>query len=229
MLSLSGHPCCFRLCYSYSRCNTLAGEHLTAAFRAINPQHCVPTLVDGDVVIWDSHAICTYLAAKYAPAGTTLSLNPNNVDVSDVSLLVHRARLDQRLHYHHGTLFARYYAVIAPLFGKPAACEYGNDDQMGVIHEAIAFLEDFLQADEYLVGAKPSVADVLCVTTVSSIVNVLKLDLTAYVGVQNWLLKLADVLPGYEQIETIGVQKMYATLLQRLESNRLLKNVSKPE
>lgn len=178
--------------------------------------------MDGNVVIWDSHAICTYLAAKYAPAGKLLSLNPNGVDLSDESLLVHRARLDQRLHYHHGTLFARYYAVISPLFGK-SACEYGSDDQLTSIHEAIAFLEDFLQTDEFLVGSKPSVADILCLTTVSSISNVLKLDLAAYAKVRIWLQKLAELLPGYDDIETIGVQKMYATLVQRLEANRLLK------
>ncbi|XP_058976606.1 glutathione S-transferase 1-1 [Musca domestica] len=41
-------------------------ETLTPEFRKLNPQHTVPTLVDGHDVIYDSHAICGYLVDKYA-------------------------------------------------------------------------------------------------------------------------------------------------------------------
>ncbi|MGF1631135.1 MAG: glutathione S-transferase family protein [Kiloniellaceae bacterium] len=39
------------------------------AYRAMNPHGLVPTLRDGDVVVWESEAILRYLAARYgAPA-----------------------------------------------------------------------------------------------------------------------------------------------------------------
>ena len=62
----------------------------------LNPQHTIPTLDDNGAVIWDSHAICTYLVSKY---GKDDSLYPKD-------LLV-RAKVDQRLHFDTGILFAR--------------------------------------------------------------------------------------------------------------------------
>lgn len=44
------------------------GNTSTEAYRALNPNAKVPTLVDGDLVIWESHTILRYLAALHAPA-----------------------------------------------------------------------------------------------------------------------------------------------------------------
>jgi glutathione S-transferase len=42
----------------------------TDSYRKLNPNMKVPTLVDGDLVVWESHTILRYLAAVYAPALT---------------------------------------------------------------------------------------------------------------------------------------------------------------
>jgi glutathione S-transferase len=49
------------------------GNTLTDEYRKLNPNAKVPTLIDGDLVIWESHAILRYLAAVYRPTltGTT--------------------------------------------------------------------------------------------------------------------------------------------------------------
>ncbi|HED1216955.1 TPA: glutathione S-transferase, partial [Enterobacter asburiae] len=36
----------------------------TDAFRALNPNAMVPVLIDDDFVLWESNAICRYLARK---------------------------------------------------------------------------------------------------------------------------------------------------------------------
>jgi glutathione S-transferase len=41
---------------------------LNDAYRALNPNGLVPTLQDGDVTVWESHAIVRYLAAAYGDA-----------------------------------------------------------------------------------------------------------------------------------------------------------------
>ncbi|MFZ1092847.1 MAG: glutathione S-transferase N-terminal domain-containing protein [Xanthobacteraceae bacterium] len=46
------------------------GNTSTGEYRKLNPNAKVPTLIDGDLVIWESHTILRYLAAVHAPALT---------------------------------------------------------------------------------------------------------------------------------------------------------------
>ena len=42
------------------------GEHLSPEYLAVNPNHQVPTLLDGDIRIHESNAILRYLCVKHA-------------------------------------------------------------------------------------------------------------------------------------------------------------------
>ena len=46
------------------------GNTLTDDYRKLNPNAKVPTLIDGDLVIWESHTILRYLAAVHGPTLT---------------------------------------------------------------------------------------------------------------------------------------------------------------
>ena len=58
---------CDELGLPYAREDWGLGFQATAqaSFTALNPNALVPVLVEGDFVLWESNAICRYLAARY--------------------------------------------------------------------------------------------------------------------------------------------------------------------
>ncbi|KJJ97513.1 glutathione S-transferase [Pseudomonas sp. 21] len=64
---------CAELNLAYEREDWGTGFRPTASaeFIALNPNAMVPVLVDGDFVLWESNAICSYLATQY-PRGELL-------------------------------------------------------------------------------------------------------------------------------------------------------------
>jgi len=63
--------------WDYVAVDLRAEEHFDAAFKALNPQGFVPTLVDGDLVLTQSPAIIEWLEERY-PTPPLLPANPND-------------------------------------------------------------------------------------------------------------------------------------------------------
>merc|ERR1719447_2357666 len=55
----------------------MKGEQMAPEFVAINPAHCVPTIKDGDLCLWESRAICQYLCNKYGADSSFYPKCPN--------------------------------------------------------------------------------------------------------------------------------------------------------
>ena len=77
--------------------NLLAGDHRTDEFLRLNPQHTIPVIDDGGVIVRDSHAIIIYLVQKYGKDGQTLY--PEDP--------IARAKVNAGLHFDSGVLFSR--------------------------------------------------------------------------------------------------------------------------
>ena len=60
----------------------------------MNPQHTVPTMVDGDLILNESRPIATYLCAKY---GKDDKIYPKDVAT--------RAKVDLALYFDMGTFY----------------------------------------------------------------------------------------------------------------------------
>lgn len=94
-------------CSQVKTVNLFEKEQLQADFVALNPQHCVPTLTDGNagdadrLVLWESRAIATYVAEQYRPEHAAWPQGDTKL----------RARISQRLYFDLGTLYARIRAI----------------------------------------------------------------------------------------------------------------------
>lgn len=71
-------------------------EQMKESFLKINPQHCVPTLVEDDLVLLESRAIACYLADKY---GKDDQWYPKD--------LRKRAIVDQRLYFDASQMYVK--------------------------------------------------------------------------------------------------------------------------
>lgn len=166
----------------------------------LNPQHTVPTLVDEDQSIWDSHAICAYLVDKYAPDD---SLYPKD--------LITRARVDQRLHFDSGVLFPALRGANIPIF---TGAKEVPAEKLEAISAAYDLLETFLAEDEYLVGNSVTIADLCAVATVTVMELHQPLGDEQHPKTREWITRLSE-LPYYEDLITRVVEKFAVFLDQK--------------
>jgi glutathione S-transferase len=138
--------------YDLVRLNLDAGEQKKPEYLAINPNGTVPALVDGDLALFESAAICEYLADKYPeknlapPVGTPArGLYYQWMHYAMSSLDAHVITI-----FHHSTLLPeaeRIPALVAECTHRLAA--------------AIEVVEHTLEGREYIVGSAFGAADVM--------------------------------------------------------------------
>lgn len=199
-------------CFHFREIDLRAGEQFSPHYVAMNPQHTVPTLCDdnGGAVIWDSHAICTYLIGRYG--GVDHPLYPAD--------LVMRARIDQRLHFNNGILFGRLKATFRPFLYDGAVKV--SADSLDESLKALAFLEAFLAAESgYLVGNKLTVADLVIYPSVMQLR--LKVPLNGdgrHSNILSWSQRMAEELPYLRDTNDVLMMNFSRTLEEIIARNR---------
>ncbi|KAM8712808.1 hypothetical protein ACLKA7_013180 [Drosophila subpalustris] len=177
--------------FDWVKVNLMAGEHLLPEYLEKNPQHTVPVLEDGEVCIWDSHAIMPYLVGKYA---TTDALYPKDHH--------QRAIVDQRLHYDSGPMFiGTLLSLTKPLLFKGATViEQSKIDAIADVYDVV---ETLLGDNEYIAGTDLTIADFSFVTTICSLMVFLEADSSKYPKIVAWLERLRQ-LHYYEEANGVG-------------------------
>jgi glutathione S-transferase len=184
-----------------------AKEQLTADFVKINPQHTVPTLVDGDFTVWDSHAIGPYLVRTYGKDDTMYPKDPKQ-----------KAVVDQRLYFDCGTLYPRIRQICFPVLFLGE--EEILDEHKTSLDEALGFLDVFLDGSNFAAGKDLTVADCSLVASISSIVAV-GWDITPYANVAAWLARCALTIPDYAAANQAGADQFGKTVRSKLAPGQI--------
>ncbi|OGT59658.1 MAG: hypothetical protein A3E01_04120 [Gammaproteobacteria bacterium RIFCSPHIGHO2_12_FULL_63_22] len=134
--------------YELHRVALEKGEHRSPEFLALNPNHQIPVFIDGELVLFESHAICRYLCAKH---GLT-QWYP-----SDLST---RAKIDQWLDWNQCRLFPTVRDIVLnKVFlgpdGDVAAIARGE----AALPELMAILDAGLADRDFLAGSTATLAD----------------------------------------------------------------------
>ncbi|XP_052756980.1 glutathione S-transferase 1-like [Galleria mellonella] len=162
----------------YIDTNLFKGEHLTEEFIQMNPQHTIPTLKEDDFVIWDSHAICGYLIAKYGKDDSLYPTEPKQ-----------RAIIDQRLHFDSGVLFPAIRGTLEPILFHGQ--KYIKDEDIVKINSAYTLIEKFFTAP-WLAGDELTLADICCVSSISTLNEIVPINGSLYPNLLAWLERCSN-------------------------------------
>ena len=121
------------------------------AYLAMNPNGRVPTLRDGDLVVWESHAVVRYLCAAYG-SGALFPIDPRE-----------RAIVDQWTDWTATTFQPAWMSVFWLLVRTPAAQQdkAAIDKAVAASLRCYGMMEDRLGEAPYLGGERLTYADIV--------------------------------------------------------------------
>ena len=123
-------------------------EHLSPEYLAINPNHQVPTLIDGDVKIHESNAILRYLCTKH----DLTAWYPHE--------LAARARVEQWLDWNQSRLSPAVIDIVRnKVFLGPAGDQAAIERGLSRLPELWSILDAGLADMSFLAGPRPTIAD----------------------------------------------------------------------
>jgi len=155
--------------YEFILLDMQAGVHQQPEFLAINPMGKVPAIVDGDFKLWESGAILFYLAQKYGKMPQSLEK---------------QAEIFQWILFGNATL------------GPGIFVEASRERETPKL---LTPLNEILEKQSFLLGNEFSVADVAVGSILAYIPMMLKLDLSEYPAVVNYIKRLSE-RPAFQKV-----------------------------
>jgi len=169
MLEETGQP------YQLIEKSTRADDLQTAEYTRLNPNARIPTLVDGDVTLWESMAINIYLAQKYD--GPVHLAGPETLGLAAQWSFWAVLELEELL---LGLLEHR---AVLPEFARDPSRVERNEL---LLRRPLSVLNDRLTRQEYLAGDSFTVAD-LNVAAILAWGRMARLDLSGFSEAARWL------------------------------------------
>jgi glutathione S-transferase len=134
------------------------GDQKKPDYLKLNPNGAVPTLVDGDLVLWESAAICQYLADKFPdkrlapPVGTP-----------------ERGKYYQWIHYAMSGLEPAAVTIFRHTIQRPEADRVPAlvNEAKQRLSEAVKVVDDAVAGREWILGSQFTAADVMVGSTLA--------------------------------------------------------------
>lgn len=158
----------------------LKGDNMQPSYLALNPNHKVPTLEDGDFKLYESNAILRYLCNKH--------------ELSDwyPKDLKQRALVDQWLDWNQTRMAGPVFDVVFnKMFAGDKADKAAIERGEKTLADLGKILDDALAGKSFLVGDKPTIADL----SVASNATQLQIgqSLPAGANIAAWLGRVMEI------------------------------------
>ncbi|MGB6657551.1 MAG: glutathione S-transferase family protein [Xanthobacteraceae bacterium] len=159
-----------------------AGQSIKSApYTDLNPNGTIPTLVDGDLVLWESNSICRYLARK----ANTVALYPEG--------LQERALCERWMDWQLGTLRPWFHPLFRILIRRSGI----EQETEAIVRmrdtaaRAFAIMEHALSTTDYLGGSGFALAEIATAVWAHRWF-VLKLDRGETPRLERWYRRLCE-------------------------------------
>lgn len=159
------------------------GEHKRPDYLAVNPNGLVPSLVDGDLQLWESNAIMQYLADAH---GETPLFPRDLAQRADVV----RWQCWELAHFGRVLGVALYERLFKPLMGMPGD-EAAAQRALEELRPHAALLDAQLSGRDFITGPRVTLAD-YSVAAQLPLARLGRVDLQPYPNVRAWLDRLDE-------------------------------------
>ena len=159
------------------------GEQRAPEFLAINPNGMVPSLVDGDVKLWESNAIMGYLCSR-----AESDLWPK----TDVRYDILRWMYWELAHFGAAANTVLYERLVKPNIGQGAPDEKIVDRGLTRFQRFAKVLDTHLKGRTWIIGDTLTIADFAVGANLTN-AEPGQLDLTPYPALVEWRSRLDDV------------------------------------
>ncbi|KAI8130520.1 hypothetical protein FF38_07847 [Lucilia cuprina] len=183
-------------------------ENLTSDYLRKNPAHTVPTLeTEEHKFIGDSHAIMAYLVDRYVKGDS--NWYPKD--------LYRRAKVNELLHFENGVLFMM---CVKQTYGPIFSGLRTNvpEEKFKEIDEAYNMMERFIGDNKYVAGPYITIADLSCITSISSMYFLRPFTEETHPKLFDWLERMKS-LPYVQEVLMSDVQGSTLKFLSKIMSH----------
>lgn len=152
-------------------------EHKAPEYLKLNPNGKIPTMVDGEVVLWESLAINSYIAEKYKPELLGTSAQERG--------LVNQWSLWALMH-----LYAAFYPLVIKTWRKSEETEETKKALME-LPQWLGILNSQLMGKDYMVGERFTLADLNLLSVVQSAAFI-SYSLSDFPEIERWQARLME-------------------------------------